>query len=359
MSSLAVDPSCRGDPHHRYQMPAAAVHVERSRTTLTNAAAVARCVDRPVAGVMAWVGHVLQVPARSGDGRWYVKGWFEATTVQPAIDAFVEAAVLCGQCRNPETALWAPPPTTRKARPSILRRCRSCGYDTPCVPPTATVRRALAPFPCTPPLADAAYGGLGGAALALPAWDDIPHGAPASQLDGWCDEVPDRDPSGGGEMARAGGVALEAMDNPKLLMAEGFQIAKRGDRDLQTLEEAAKKKVEGSFFFRRLRAGYKKVYSEYLNALDRFNTVRRVTPLEADRALCAQQMKIYMAKCEALKEKEADMLLPADAAVGKKEGYVPGLVLFEREHGRRALPGPCTSRCRGRHGELREHQHTY
>ena len=117
----------------------------------------------------------------------------------------------------------------------------------------------------------------------------------------------------------------------KVVLAEAFDYAKKADLAVQAAEANQQGWLRSSDRdVAKVKGEYKKAYTYYIAALERFNQVRR-TAVDADmKEFCTEHMNTNMSKCEMVKEKETNILLPASAVPFAKDGYVAGDILLER-----------------------------
>ncbi len=125
---VAVGRRHRDDPFYRYKMPAPdALELGAGNgvhTRLGNLDDVARALARPPAALAAFLAARLACRAHFDGDAWSVRGHPGAVAIADAVDAFVDAYVLCGRCGNPETAC-----ALRKGGGAELR-CAACGERT-------------------------------------------------------------------------------------------------------------------------------------------------------------------------------------------------------------------------------------
>eukprot|EP01062_Namystynia_karyoxenos_P018244 TRINITY_DN16783_c3_g1_i1.p1 TRINITY_DN16783_c3_g1~~TRINITY_DN16783_c3_g1_i1.p1 ORF type:complete len:567 (+),score=171.23 TRINITY_DN16783_c3_g1_i1:92-1702(+) len=117
--------------------------------------------------------------------------------------------------------------------------------------------------------------------------------------------------------------------NTKLLLAEGFDFAKRGEAE----EQRADKMQTGWLSSKdrdvaKLRNAYGESFRLYVQGVERFNTVRRYDPNAQVQRFCAEKMEEFMGKCDLVKDKETNILLPCNV---RARGDGPlGTLIFER-----------------------------
>ena len=126
----------------------------------------------------------------------------------------------------------------------------------------------------------------------------------------------------------------------KLQLAHGFELGKRAVAEEQRADELQKGWLKSSDRdIAKMKAAYKKCYTTYMECLENFNTVRNNGASDpAMMAFCAEQMQIYMSKCENVKEKENNILLPPNNPIPQKDGYVFGEIVFERRPEHKVKP---------------------
>ena len=118
----------------------------------------------------------------------------------------------------------------------------------------------------------------------------------------------------------------------KLQLAEAFEYVKKAEQATVSAESHQKGWFNSSDRdVAKVKADYKRAYTMYIEALERFNSVRAASAADADMVqFCSGHMKTNMDRCERVKERETNILLPASQAPFKKDGYVAGDILFER-----------------------------
>eukprot|EP01059_Diplonema_ambulator_P018147 TRINITY_DN30340_c0_g1_i1.p1 TRINITY_DN30340_c0_g1~~TRINITY_DN30340_c0_g1_i1.p1 ORF type:complete len:390 (+),score=78.24 TRINITY_DN30340_c0_g1_i1:48-1217(+) len=121
------------------------------------------------------------------------------------------------------------------------------------------------------------------------------------------------------------------MTNVKVSLAEGFDLGKRAELEEKRADAMQQGWMKSSDRdVAKLKAAYQRCYTTYIECLEKFNAVRRNTPDLELQKFCADKMTEYMAKCERVKERETNILLPATVSMNAKQGYVIDQVLFER-----------------------------
>jgi hypothetical protein len=134
--------------------------------------------------------------------------------------------------------------------------------------------------------------------------------------------------------------------NAKLILAEGLEVLRRGESKevaADKLQEAIIKSSKLRRELPRLKGAYSHAYDTFIRGLELVNFVRRTAIAVGEHDLvrfCEVRMNHYMDRCEALRNKEANILLPiqlmsSGAAGGVKDGYeVKGCVgRLDADHG--------------------------
>lgn len=116
--------------------------------------------------------------------------------------------------------------------------------------------------------------------------------------------------------------------NPKLVLAEGLELLKKAEMSeaqVDKLQERVTKSSKMRSELSRLKNEYSRVYDMLIQGLEMINFVRRAAMNVDESALeeyCAGRMKHYMDRCERVRQKEANILLPI-SQLGEvtKEGF--------------------------------------
>eukprot|EP01060_Flectonema_neradi_P022754 TRINITY_DN30982_c0_g1_i1.p1 TRINITY_DN30982_c0_g1~~TRINITY_DN30982_c0_g1_i1.p1 ORF type:complete len:444 (+),score=89.32 TRINITY_DN30982_c0_g1_i1:82-1332(+) len=126
----------------------------------------------------------------------------------------------------------------------------------------------------------------------------------------------------------------------KLQLAQGFELGKRAVAEEQRADELQKGWLKSSDRdIAKMKAAYKKCYTTYMECLENFNAVRNNPSSDSNMIqFCTEQMQLYMSKCENVKEKENNILLPPNNPIPQKDGYVFGEVIFERRPEQKVKP---------------------
>lgn len=120
--------------------------------------------------------------------------------------------------------------------------------------------------------------------------------------------------------------------NPKLILAEGLDVLRKGESKELEADKLQAAIVNSSKLRRqlpRLKGAYSNAYDTFIRGLELVNFVRRTAITVGEHDLirfCEVRMTHYMDRCEALRNKEANILLPVQlmssgAAGSVKEGY--------------------------------------
>ncbi|ODV95380.1 hypothetical protein PACTADRAFT_42018 [Pachysolen tannophilus NRRL Y-2460] len=118
------------DPFYRYKMPPIQSKIEGRgngiKTAVVNASEVARALDRPSAYIIKYFGIELgaQTSINEATERYLVNGQHDSNRLQELLDGFINKFVLCGACKNPETAIIINKDDT------LTRNCKACGKKT-------------------------------------------------------------------------------------------------------------------------------------------------------------------------------------------------------------------------------------
>lgn len=122
--------------------------------------------------------------------------------------------------------------------------------------------------------------------------------------------------------------------NPKLILAESLEVLKKAEAqeiECDRLQEAISKSSRLRKELNRLKRSYSSVYDLFIRGLEMMNFVRRTAIGVGETDLvsfCEQRMTYFMDRCEALRSKEANILLPLsqmDAEV--KTGFTTGEIV--------------------------------
>jgi translation initiation factor 2 beta subunit (eIF-2beta)/eIF-5 len=118
------------DPHYRYKMPAIAVKHEgrgkMKKSVLTNVREVSASIGRPIDYLVTYLGQKLGSSAKveRDSGLSYVTGHHNIEEVQKHILNFVQDAVMCPMCQNPETSCHI---QGSKKHKLLFLICKGCG----------------------------------------------------------------------------------------------------------------------------------------------------------------------------------------------------------------------------------------
>lgn len=133
--------------------------------------------------------------------------------------------------------------------------------------------------------------------------------------------------------------------NPKLILAEGLDVLRKGEakeREADKLQEAIVKSSKLRKQLPRLKMDYSHAYDTFIRGLELINFVRRTAITVGEHDLvkfCEVRMSHYMDRCENLRNKEANILLPiqlmsSGAAGSVKDGYEIKACLARLDGGR-------------------------
>ena len=119
------------DVFYRYKMHPVQSKIEGKgngiKTVIPNILDVAHDLGRPPVYLTKFFGFELGAQAKIvGDGptqRHIVNGAHDKEKLQDLLDVFINKFVLCGECKNPETALII-------KNQHVLRECKACGKRT-------------------------------------------------------------------------------------------------------------------------------------------------------------------------------------------------------------------------------------
>lgn len=118
------------DPHYRYTMPAIVVKHEgkgkMKKSVLVNIKEVCESIGRPADYLVTYLGQKLNASAKMEKdlALSYVTGHQDLRHVQAHVLKFIQDAVMCRQCCNPETSCRME--GSKKRQVSYLH-CKSCG----------------------------------------------------------------------------------------------------------------------------------------------------------------------------------------------------------------------------------------
>ena len=118
------------DDHYRYHMPTMKVKLEGKgngkKTLLENIEAVSKSLERPATYVAKFICMELatKVEIDEKKSKYTLNGHHAMSSLEKALDAFIDRFVLCMSCRYPETLI-------EHKGESLYRRCMACGEERP------------------------------------------------------------------------------------------------------------------------------------------------------------------------------------------------------------------------------------
>lgn len=108
----------------RFEIPAAVGQLEGKTTVITNIAAIAAHVRRPIEHVAKFLQKELAVPGRIHNERLILNSRLNASKVNEKIAAYTKEFVLCSECGKPDTELVA-------EKGYKFKHCLACGAKSP------------------------------------------------------------------------------------------------------------------------------------------------------------------------------------------------------------------------------------
>lgn len=118
------------DPFYRYKMPHIIVKIEGRgngiKTVLVNIEEVARCLNREIRHLVKYLSYEMGTLCSMDEknAKYIINGAHDKERVQSYLFRFIEDFVLCKECKNPETILYANP-----SEKAVHSKCSACGYD--------------------------------------------------------------------------------------------------------------------------------------------------------------------------------------------------------------------------------------
>mmetsp|Transcript_50163 Transcript_50163/g.93919 ORF Transcript_50163/g.93919 Transcript_50163/m.93919 type:complete len:458 (+) Transcript_50163:92-1465(+) len=153
-SGINMDGS--SDPFYRYKMPAVVVKHEgkgkMKKSVIVNIRDVCNSVGRPTDYVMTYLGQKLNATAKVEKDitSSYVAGHHGLAEVQEQVLNFIQDAVMCRMCHNPETSCHV---EGSKKHQKLFLQCKSCGKRSDLDPTDRVVKYMI-----SHPTEDASYG---------------------------------------------------------------------------------------------------------------------------------------------------------------------------------------------------------
>lgn len=108
----------------RFEVPAAIGQLEGKTTVITNIAAIAAHVRRPLEHIAKFLQKELAVPGRIHNERLILNSRLSASKVNDKIAAYTKEFVLCNECGKPDTELIAD-------KGFKFKHCLACGAKSP------------------------------------------------------------------------------------------------------------------------------------------------------------------------------------------------------------------------------------
>lgn len=108
----------------RFEIPAAVGQLEGKTTVITNLAAIAAHVRRPIEHITKFLQKELAVPGRIHNERLILNSRLNASKVNEKIAAYTKEFVLCNECGKPDTELVA-------EKGYKFKHCLACGAKSP------------------------------------------------------------------------------------------------------------------------------------------------------------------------------------------------------------------------------------
>jgi len=108
----------------RFEIPAAVGQIEGKTTVITNIAAIAVSLRRPIEHIGRFLQKELAVPGRIANERLILNSRLSASKVNEKIAAYTKEFVLCNECGKPDTELVV-------EKGYKFKHCLACGAKSP------------------------------------------------------------------------------------------------------------------------------------------------------------------------------------------------------------------------------------
>lgn len=108
----------------RFETPAIESLVQGSKTIIRNFDAILQKIRRPAPMLEKYFSRELAVPATVQGGKLVLNGKFYERNLKDKLQAFVDAAVICKECKRPDTKI-----TEKDGIKTMV--CEACGARSP------------------------------------------------------------------------------------------------------------------------------------------------------------------------------------------------------------------------------------
>ena len=108
----------------RFETPVIESFIQGSKTIIKNFDAILQKVRRPAPMLERYFSKELAVPATMQGGKLVLNGKFYDRNLKDKLQAFVDAAVICKECKRPDTKI-----TERDGVKTLV--CEACGARAP------------------------------------------------------------------------------------------------------------------------------------------------------------------------------------------------------------------------------------
>lgn len=108
----------------RFETPAVDSFVQGSKTLVRNFEIILQKIRRPPEMLARYFSKEMAVPASVQSGKLVLNGKFYARNLQDKLQAFVDAAVVCKECKRPDTKI-----TEKDGVKTLV--CEACGARAP------------------------------------------------------------------------------------------------------------------------------------------------------------------------------------------------------------------------------------
>ena len=108
----------------RFETPAVDSFVQGSKTLVRNFEIILQKIRRPPEMLARYFSKEMAVPASVQSGKLVLNGKFYARNLQDKLQAFVDAAVVCRECKRPDTKI-----TEKDGVKTLV--CEACGARAP------------------------------------------------------------------------------------------------------------------------------------------------------------------------------------------------------------------------------------
>lgn len=108
----------------RFEMPKVQGQVSGKNTIITNIAAIASALRRPLEHISKFLMKELATPGDVENERLILKTRLNSSRVNEKLEAYVKEFVLCNECKKPDTEIIA-------EKGIKFKHCLACGAKTP------------------------------------------------------------------------------------------------------------------------------------------------------------------------------------------------------------------------------------